>query len=265
MSSVKLKDPILPVVIILVLGCVAAAFYYWVNYDRQTPPPQPVAQREAPPAPEPQIRHPIPRTDAQEAKPLPPLADSDDALQDAAAGLIDQESFARFFNMNSIVRRFVVTIDELPRKKMAQRYNVAKPVAGQFRITGKGESLAINPANYRRYTPYVQLAERIDTKKLVALYVYFYPLFQEEYKNLGYPKRYFNDRLVETIDDLLAAPEIKTSLRLTQPKVLYEFADPNLEALSAGQKIMMRMGSENAAKVKAKLKEIRAEITTAAR
>jgi hypothetical protein len=33
-----------------------------------------------------------------------------------------------------------------------------------------------------------------------------------------------------------------------------------LEARSAGQKIMMRMGSENAAKVKAKLREIRSEL-----
>jgi Protein of unknown function (DUF3014) len=42
---------------------------------------------------------------------------------------------------------------------------------------------------------------------------------------------------------------------------MYEFADPALEARSAGQKIMIRMGSENAAKVKAKLREIRREVT----
>jgi hypothetical protein len=39
--------------------------------------------------------------------------------------------------------------------------------------------------------------------------------------------------------------------------VFYKFADPELEGLSAGQKIMLRMGAENAAKVKAKLREIR--------
>jgi hypothetical protein len=43
-----------------------------------------------------------------------------------------------------------------------------------------------------------------------------------------------------------------------QPKVLYEFADPALEALPSGQKILLRMGPENAARVKAKLREIRA-------
>ncbi|MGQ0653783.1 MAG: DUF3014 domain-containing protein [Betaproteobacteria bacterium] len=48
-----------------------------------------------------------------------------------------------------------------------------------------------------------------------------------------------------------------------RPKVLYEFVDPDLETRSAGQKIMLRMGAENAAKVKAKLREIRQEILAA--
>jgi hypothetical protein len=39
------------------------------------------------------------------------------------------------------------------------------------------------------------------------------------------------------------------------------YTDPELESRSAGQKIMMRMGSVNAARIKAKLREIRAEIT----
>lgn len=262
MPGPKLKDPIFPVVLVLLFGCVAASIYYWIYYQRETPTqtaaPAPVAapEPEAPP-----IRHPVQRPETEEAKPLPPLAESDDPLREAAATLADKTSLARFFELNSIVRRFVVTVDELPRKKMSQRYNIAKPVAGQFLVSGTGENISINPANQRRYTPYVRLAEAIDTKKLVAVYVHFYPLFQEEYKNLGYPKRYFNDRLVDTIDDLLAAPDIKTSIKLAQPKVLYEFADPNLEALSTGQKMMMRMGSDNAARVKAKLREIRAEIT----
>ena len=52
--------------------------------------------------------------------------------------------------------------------------------------------------------------------------------------------------------------------RLTQPKVLYEFEDPQLEALSAGQKAMLRLGPDNARRVKAKLRALRAEIATGA-
>ena len=84
-----------------------------------------------------------------------------------------------------------------------------------------------------------------------------YPLFQQAYVELGYPNGYFNDRLVGVIDHLLAAPEPKAPIALTQPKVMYEFADPALADLSAGQKIMVRVGLDNEPRLKAKLREIR--------
>ena len=111
------------------------------------------------------------------------------------------------------------------------------------------------------YTPYVRIAQAIDAKKLVAVYSRFYALFQEAYRQLGYPTGYFNDRLITCIDDLLAAPELDGPIKLAQPKVLYEYADPDLEALSAGQKIMIRMGLDNERKIKAKLREVRSALT----
>ena len=99
--------------------------------------------------------------------------------------------------------------------------------------------------------------EQADTQKLVQTYVRLYPLFQKSYEELGYPKGYFNDRLVEVIDHLLATPDVPAPIALVQPKVLYEFADPALESRSAGQKMLMRMGPVNESRVKAKLRDIR--------
>ena len=104
----------------------------------------------------------------------------------------------------------------------------------------------------------------LTTEALVAVYKHFYPLFQQQYENLGYPGKYFNDRVVEMIDHLLAAPEVREPVQLIQPGVFYEFADPELERLSAGQKIMVRMGYENMMKVKTKLREIREALTVRA-
>ena len=103
----------------------------------------------------------------------------------------------------------------------------------------------------------------VDARALVSTYVRAYPLFQKAYRELGYPKGNFNDRLVEAIDDMLAAPEIAAPVALIRPKVLYEFADPDLETRSAGQKVLIRMGAANAAQVKAKLREIRKELLAA--
>jgi len=41
---------------------------------------------------------------------------------------------------------------------------------------------------------------------------------------------------------------------------MFLYADPALEAQSAGRKILMRMGRENEVKIKAKLREIRSEL-----
>ncbi len=104
-------------------------------------------------------------------------------------------------------------------------------------------------------------AESINVERLVVSYVRLYPLFQQAYLELGYPQGYFNDRLISVIDHLLAAPELSTPLYVSQPKVLYEFVDPELEDLSAGHKIMVRVGVDNERRLKAQLRKIRAALT----
>jgi len=131
----------------------------------------------------------------------------------------------------------------------------------------------IAASNAARYNGIVLLAQSVDASKAAALYARLYPLFQQAYEELGYPGRYFNDRLVAVIDHLLQAPEssgpvqvrlveVKGDVPSQQPWVRYEYADPQMEAMSAGQKIMVRMGLENERKVKASLRAFRQQIAT---
>jgi hypothetical protein len=46
---------------------------------------------------------------------------------------------------------------------------------------------------------------------------------------------------------------------------MYQFADSKLEELSAGQKLLLRMGPANAAIIKTKLRELRAQVADRAR
>ena len=219
--------------------------------------PAPSAPQEEPPP----IRHPIPPPEpepqAPPPEPLPPLDESDPALRDAVQEALGEEGEAKLGLASGIVRRLVVTIDNLPRKKLAPKVRPVGPVAGSFVVQGNDQSLVLSTENYARYTPIVTLIEGLPAAQLEALYRKYYPLFQEAYEELGYPDAYFNDRMVDVIDHLLATPEVTGPIRLVQPNVFYEFADPELEALSAGQKLMLRIGPENAAVVRTKLRELR--------
>ena len=256
------------VLAIVVLG--AIAYFLWQkNQPTEAIAPTPAAPAAAvPPAAEapPAINHPIEQARAAvppsvEQKPLPALMVSDTTMQNALADLFGSATLGRIFYEDAIVHRFVSTIDNLPRKTLPPRYLPVKPPGGAFVTAGSAGALAIGADTAARDAPYVRLVDAVDAKTLAGIYVHFYPLMQEDYRALGYPNGYFNDRVVQAMDDLLAAPDITQPAALAQPKVLYVYADPELESRSAGQKIMMRMGSENAARVKAKLREIRAEIT----
>lgn len=245
--------------LLILAGGIAAVLYYTSQRTPSWAPP-PVAKAPAPkPPPEPEIRYPIEEKPPE--KPLPALNQSDPAMKEALAGLWNEKAIAQYLSLNEFVRRVVVTIDNLPRQKVALRLMPVKPAPGQFRAVDKGDSITVSPDNAERYALYVRLAESVDSAKLAAVYFRFYPLFQQAYEDLGYPKAYFNDRLIEVIDHLLAAPEMPAQAKLVQPKVFYQFSDPDLEKRSAGQKIIMRIGNDNAVRIKAKLRDIRGHLT----
>jgi len=256
-------------VLALVVLAALAYFLWQKNQSTEAIPPIAGAPAEvAPPAADaaPATNHPIEQArgtvpPSVEQKPLPALMVSDTTMQNTLADLFGSATLGRIFYEDTIVHRFVTTVDNLPRKTLPLRYLPIKPPGGTFVTTGSDDALAIGADNAARYTPYVRLVDAVDAKTLAGIYVHFYPLMQQDYRALGYPNGYFNDRLVQAIDDLLAAPDLTAPPALAQPKVLYVYTDPELESRSAGQKIMMRMGSENAARVRAKLREIRAEIT----
>ena len=242
---------------VAVVGLSIGAVLYLSSKDKAVPEEPPVAAApEAPPvAEDPVIKHPLPPVDSEQAMPL--LADSDGAVGGALGSVIGAGPLEQFVVTKDLVRHIVVSIDNLPTEKVAERIRPLKPVPGAFAVAGTEDAPVLDPANYERYQGLVQLVQSTDSKALAATYQRYYPLFQEAYESLGHPPEYFNDRLIEVIDHLLATPEVSGPIMLARPGVLYEYADPKLESQSAGQKALTRMGSDNARVIKAKLTELR--------
>ena len=249
-------------IVVVALGAAGAAYWFWSRASAPPPPPERASVPTAPPPPLVQgPQHPIASEPPEQ--PLPPLKESDGPVAAALSALVGREDFGRIFLTENLVHNIVATIDNLPRDTVARTVSPLQTVPGLPVTSGKDAALVLAPANSTRYALHMKLVESVPTDRIVAFYRRHYPLFQQAYVDLGYPNGYFNDRLIEVIDHLLDTPDPAGPIRLKQPKVLFEFADPALEELSAGQKAMLRIGKTNRDKVKAKLREIRAAVAAA--
>ncbi len=247
--------------LILVTGAGAAGLYYYLQQLSPTATPPP-----AMPALPPQAAAPAPAEEAPQvietprARPqLPQLAESDGYVLNALTTLVGRSAMG-IFQTDRIIHRIVATVDALPRDQVSVTVMPVAPASGMFATVTRDGALYISPDNAARYNAYIRLADAVDPRPLVALYVRLYPLFQQAYVDLGYPDGYFNDRLLQAVDDLLAAPEPNGPVKLEQPHVQFVFADPELQRASIGQKIMIRLGSANEALIKAKLLAIKREL-----
>ena len=191
--------------------------------------------------------------------PLPALDDSDAWFLIALSDLFGSEAGTVFLN-EALIDRLVATIDSLPRGHTPEKIRPVTRLAEPFRPEENAYTILLGPENFARYDALVARFASANPDDIVLTYRRFYPLFQESYERLGYPNAYFNDRVIEVIDHLLDTPAPDGPLALTRPNVLFEFADPQLEALSSGQKLLLRMGNAHAMTMKQTLRELRARI-----
>ena len=251
------------VFVLLVLGVGIAALLWYFRADLlpvteetvSVPVELPAEEPAAPAGP----THPLEplQTVESETRDLQPLPDLDDSDAYFLLALIDLfgDDMESLLVREALIDKIVVTIDNLPRKHVAERLRPAGRLTGNFLADTieDDEQYYLSAGNFARYDHIVSIVSNADLDKVVETYRRFYPLFQESYVRLGYPDAYFNDRLVEVIDHLLQTPRPDEPLLLVRPHVLYEFSDPELNSLSAGQKLLLRMGNEHAEKIRAVL------------
>jgi hypothetical protein len=222
--------------LLVLLG--VAAYYYFAVY--QQPEPGEVLSTTVPaevtaPVPDPEPT-PVP-TEPEEAEvpeyafetatpplveeiPLPMLMDSDPVALDALAGLIGEPAVIRYLVNDNVISRMVATVDTMGARQIPGVVQVVQGPGSDFAAIPNDQpetiirneegdpipQFIIDPANYRRYTPYVELLEAVDTAQLIETYRGNYPLFQEAYRQMGYADGEFNQRLAAVIDELLATP-----------------------------------------------------------
>lgn len=251
------------VVVFLVIA--SGLGYFGYEYWRERP-QLPVETAAPSAAPTPEVRYPVPSatvntglgSEKVDAKSLPGLDESDNSTEAALAEVFGAKAL-KLLHLDELIRRTVATVEALAgMTQPSDESSLFRPLETDFLVAEMGGAQVIDRANFKRYAAFVSIGGAVDVEKFVALYVRFYPLLQSAYDELG-TKRYFNDRLVQVIDMALQAPDPEGPLNVVKPgeKYRYKFEDERLENLPSVQKVLVRMGSENARVLRAKLRSIR--------
>jgi hypothetical protein len=267
------------VVVTVALGAIGTIGYLLIADQADKSPrlpelPTPAALQQTAPDAQPQER-PVYDEPVQDTipQPLPDLNDSDATVL-AALKALNINGLVEMMIPQDMLRKFVRAVDVVEEGKIVRDYRpIASPqgtfVADTFSVKVSGgelgeqqevEQFRVSPKNYLRYTLFVQVLSGLESDAAITLYKRYYPLLNRAHQELGSNKGNFHSVLIRAIDKTLSAPDAHGDVLLVHPKIYYEFADPALEKLPEVHKLMLRMGPDNAEKVKISLRNIRAKL-----
>jgi hypothetical protein len=231
------------VMLILLVAAVALGFYGRDWWTRSPSTGATQAGRAAAKAAVPEGFGPVPQLDA-----------SDDFVRALIRQLSQKPEWAAWLASGDLVRSFVVSVDKIavgssPAKEL-------KPAApqGTFQTLGSGRTLRIDPASYDRYNSLANAVDAIDPDGAARAYRRLRPLMQQAFDELGYVNLPFDERLARALGQLVDVPVPEGDVMLEATSVTFQYADPELEALSPAQKHLLRMGPHNMRLVQTKLR-----------
>ncbi|WOT04930.1 DUF3014 domain-containing protein [Shewanella youngdeokensis] len=265
----------LAIIAIAVVALISAGGYYYLSSNDKSEEPQVITPVVVPdplpeqpletvanlPEPEPEVVEPavveLPEvTPEPEAEPLPTLADSDAYIHQKTIDIADGMAIEPLLIEENVIRQFVVFVDNLAQGELARKVSPLKAPNNRFTVSDIANKTYVDPDSYHRYDLYADFLTSLNEEQLAKTYSELTPLLNEAFHELGYDSTSFDERVQEAIAVMLGAPIIEQPIELDGVSVNYQFVDPKLEALPDAQKLMVRMGPENARKIKAALRRL---------
>lgn len=252
----------------LVVVVALVAFFTWQHQRRGTPAvTEPAAE---------DVRQDLDRPGEAEATPpdeLPPpappetprwdvsgvaLGGSDAALRGIVRDLSGHPLVARLLTPDRLTATFVTAVDNIAEGATPAGMFTGLAPEDRFAPERDGEDLVFSDENAGRYDMLTGLALSLSPDDCAELYRTFYPLLAQAYQELGYPDADFHRAVDRALRHLMETPDLEGPVPLVRKVTTYAFADPELESLSPAQKQLLRMGPENARRIKRWLSELRA-------
>ena len=223
----------------------------------EAPPPEDLAPTPAPPPavetalPEPCVPPP--------PVPLPVLAESDAAVAGEVSGCVGGLA-PGWLAQDDLLRRAAAVLAGVAAGRVPRGQLDFMAVTGPFRIVERDGVAYLDPDSYDRYVRFVDTVTCVSPERAVALIARFEPLLAEAMAALGEEGPGVRAGIDALLEKVLAVPMPKGFVPLSRPNVLYEYADPSLEALDDFQKQLLRMGPANLARLQDHARAVRAEL-----
>lgn len=183
--------------------------------------------------------------------------DASDALLRRLAGeLSAHPRVGAWLPTSDIIRKITAAVDGVAEGRSPVKQVDFFTPGEAFKVKKSGGREHIDPASYERYAQAAEVFISYNARDCARFYKGLKPLFQEAYRELGYPDRDFDGTLKQALLELLAVPVVEGEVRVTPKVRTYMFADPALEKLSEAQKHFLRFGPESVAAVQIKLREL---------
>lgn len=187
---------------------------------------------------------------------LPALNASDAFVFNELSGIPNGTAVISLLAQDQIVRKFVVFVENVSRGEYPQTGVPYKPLGVEMPVRNIDDNLFVMEASaHARFNEIVDTFTSLDTDAAYALYRLLSPLFQQAYAEIGFRDRSFDDTLRSAISNVLRAEEVEGPFQLVKPSVMYLYADASIENLQEVHKLLIRMGPDNTAKIKAKLQD----------
>ena len=185
------------------------------------------------------------------------LDGSDELVRRLAIEVLARPEVASFLVTDNLIRRFVSSVqsvaggysprDELDFLRSSERFVVQR----------SGQHLVIAPSSFRRYRLAVEVFTSCDADDLAVLLERLKPLVERAHEDLPWKRSDFESTLLEAMDHLLVTPIPDGPIQVERRTVTYAFADSTLESLSDAQRLLLRLGPDNALRIRRQLRELR--------
>lgn len=206
------------------------------------------------------VLEPLPEPEPP-AEPLPPLDESDEYVLTRLAGMELGARLLRLVTPEGLVRKFVVFTDNVARGELPQLQYPLQRMEGEMPAREVDDNLYVTvPATHERFDTVVDTLVSLDVQQGMRIYEAMEPLLDEAYAELGYGERDFDTVAVRAIDRVLAADVPEGPFQLIKPSVMYQYAEGSIESLSPVEKQLIRLGPENTARLKERLRDYRREL-----